>query len=79
VSPFDQIFEANRLYGAAMERMTARQMITNARACLHWADMSRNKEYRADLINLAETWITASIDARPESFIEWSARESGTA
>jgi len=58
-----------------MERVTARQMIENARACLRWADMSRNKEYRSTLIDLAETWITASIGASPESFVAWTARE----
>jgi len=51
-------------------------MIENARACLRWADMSRNKEYRSTMIDLAETWITASMHARPESFVEWSRRES---
>jgi len=61
-----------------MERITAREMIQNARACLRWADMSRNKEYRTAMIDLAETWITASIGARPESFVEWSAREART-
>jgi len=59
-----------------MEQITARQMLENAKECLRWSDMSRNREHRAALIDLAETWISASMHARPESFVEWSNRES---